>query len=62
MSESYVCFTCHKVSVAVSEKKCLSCGSANGQFISPQRLEEGIKNGTYFNIDLRTGKRAKKRK
>lgn len=62
MSDSYECFDCQKVFGAVSEEKCPSCGGANGQYVSAERLERAMASGAYFNIDLKTGKRAKKRK
>jgi RNA polymerase subunit RPABC4/transcription elongation factor Spt4 len=64
MTAHYSCFTCRNVSVLVStaEKKCPLCGSSNGEVLSKERFEEGLKSGAVFNIDPRTGKRAKKRK
>ncbi len=62
MTESYQCFSCHRVFVGVTEKKCPSCGGTNGQLLSKQQFEEGMKRGVIFDLDPNTGKRAKKRK
>jgi hypothetical protein len=55
------CFNCHKVAplTEAAEKKCPLCGSANGEAITGQRFDEGMKAGAFFNIDPKTGKRAK---
>lgn len=57
----YNCFACHRVAPLsdATEKRCPLCDSQNGQVISDQRLEEGLKAGAFFNIDPKTGKRAK---
>ena len=57
----YSCFSCHKVMplIGTTEKKCPSCGSANGEVLANERFQEGFKAGTYYNIDPKTGKRAK---
>ena len=57
----YHCFSCHKVAPLLdrTEKKCPLCGSAKGEVISNQRAHEGLKAGTFYNIDPKTGKRAK---
>jgi hypothetical protein len=39
-----------------------SCGSTNGEAISAQRFEESFKAGVFYNIDPRTGKRAKNKR
>lgn len=64
MAEFYNCFNCHKVMplLGADEKKCPSCGSTNGEVISAQRFEEGFKAGVFYNIDPRTGKRAKNKR
>jgi hypothetical protein len=56
---TFSCFTCHRVFAGVTDDKCPSCGGTNGEWLSPERLREGMEHGTYFNIDPRTGKRAK---
>lgn len=58
------CFSCKKVVLLVEAKgpKCPACGSEDGEVISHQRVEEGMKFGAIFNIDLRTGKRSKSKK
>ncbi len=57
----YNCFSCKKVAplVGTAEKKCPLCGSANGEVITNERFEEGFKAGVFYNIDPKTGKRAK---
>lgn len=62
MTESYECFNCKRVFVGVTEKKCPTCGGSNGQLLSKQQLEEGMKSGAIFSIDPNTGKRAKRKK
>ena len=61
---SYNCFACHKVSPLDenAEHKCPLCGSQNGEVVSVQRVEEGLKAGVFFNIDPKTGKRAKSKR
>jgi Zn finger protein HypA/HybF involved in hydrogenase expression len=60
----YNCFNCHKVSPLseTAEKKCPLCGSANGEALTSDRFEESLKAGVFFNIDAKTGKRAKNRR
>lgn len=60
---SFECFSCMRVTVLSGPvDKCPSCGSANGQVVSADRLREGFEAGVYYNIDPKTGGRAKKRK
>jgi hypothetical protein len=58
MTDSIHCFKCKKV-FGVSGDKCPSCGGTNIELLSPERVREGMESGAYFNIDLRTGERAK---
>lgn len=60
----YNCFNCHKVMalIGTTENKCTSCGSANGEVLTDEQFDKGFKAGTYYNIDLKTGKRAKKKR
>ena len=60
---AYICFSCSKVTPLVNEdtKKCPRCGSSNGEVISNERVKEGMDSGAFFNIDPKTGKRAKKK-
>lgn len=61
--EFFECFACRKVLGAqVGEKKCQSCGSTNGQLKSGKSVAEGMAAGTYFNIDLNTGRATKKKR
>jgi DNA-directed RNA polymerase subunit RPC12/RpoP len=61
---NFQCFACQKVSIMVAEDTdaCPTCGSKNGEVISNERLKEGMKAGAIWNIDPRTGKRAKPKK
>jgi len=62
---SFQCFHCGKVTVLLNvddQSKCPSCGSGNGQVLSPVRLEESLKSGVLFGVDTNTGKRAKTNK
>ena len=64
MTQYYNCFNCRKVVAlfAADHTKCPSCGSTNGEVILHQRVEEGLSAGVFYNIDLRTGGRAKKKR
>jgi hypothetical protein len=59
MADSYECFACKKVFAGVDSDKCPSCGGKNGQRITPSRVKEGHEGGVYYNIDPKTGGRAK---
>jgi DNA-directed RNA polymerase subunit RPC12/RpoP len=61
MTQSFSCFACQKVFPILSEEngKCPSCGSADGEILSPERVREGMQAGVYFNIDPKTGKHKK---
>ena len=60
--KSYNCFKCSKVTPIVNEPsdKCPLCGGSNGEVIDGQRLKEGLESGVFYNLDPKTGKRAKK--
>ena len=60
----YNCVDCHKVAplADIGEKKCPLCGSTNGEVVTGQRVEDGLKAGVFFNIDPKTGKRAKNKR
>ena len=63
MTDWYICNNC-KIAFALfdgTEKRCSSCGKSGGEIISREQMKEGVEAGTYHNIDLRTGKRSKKR-
>jgi len=64
MAQFFSCFACHKVMpmAATEEGKCPSCGSADGEIVSGDRVEEGLKAGALFNIDLKTRKPATKKR
>lgn len=58
------CLACQKVFLLPDdrEKKCPSCQSGQVQLLSNELLEKAHKAGAIYNIDLRTGGRAKKRR
>ena len=64
MAEFFNCFGCSKVAPLIGnvERKCPSCGSTNGEVISQERFNAGFKAGAFYNIDPRTGGRAKKKR
>lgn len=63
--DSFECFACRKIVPFLDKKadktKCPSCGSGNGQVISPERVKEGMDSGAFFNLGP-DGKRAKKKR
>lgn len=56
------CFDCKKVFPFQEKEECPSCGGVNIQIISNDRLKEGLDAGVFYNIDPKTGKRAKNKK
>ena len=64
MATRYECFVCRKVFVSegAAPKKCVVCGGTQIEVVSSLRLETGMNAGTYYNIDLRTGGRATKKR
>jgi hypothetical protein len=58
---SYQCFECRKVRpfTGSDHTKCEVCGSGNIELLSPERITEGREHGVFYNIDPKTGKRAK---
>ena len=65
VSKFFLCHSCHRVVPFIDKepvKKCPSCGSGNGEIITGDRVKEGMDSGVYFDIDPRTGKRAKKKR
>lgn len=64
MAEFYQCLSCRKVFPIMDApgKQCPACGSTNGEILSKEQFEKSFKAGAIFNVDLKTGKRAKKRK
>lgn len=56
------CLDCHKVVPIIGsvEKKCPLCGSENGETLTNERFDEGFQAGAFYNINPKTGKRAKK--
>jgi hypothetical protein len=62
---SFSCFDCHKVFVIEktgSEPFCPKCQGRNGVVLTPHEVARGIDHGTYFNIDLNTGKAKRKKR
>ena len=62
MTEYYHCRGCSTVRpllIGDAAKKCASCGKADGYVISQEQFEKSFKAGAFFNVDPRTGKRAK---
>jgi LSD1 subclass zinc finger protein len=65
MPQSYECFSCRKVSMFADgedQTKCSTCEGTNIQLLSGQRVREGMEAGVYFNIDPKTGERAKRKR
>ena len=63
--QAYECFACRKVSSFTDrddQSKCPSCGSTKVSLLSAEQLKEGREAGAYFDIDPKTGKRAKTKK
>jgi len=48
--------------IGTTEKKCPSCGSANGEVLTNERFNEVLKAGAFYNIDPKTGKVAKNKR
>ena len=61
MSAFFNCFRCSRVAPLLKpdEKMCPLCGSSNGEIVSSEKVTTGMKTGVFFNIDPKTGKRAK---
>jgi hypothetical protein len=64
MGQYYECFTCRKVASLApgDEPRCNICGKTNGQVLTRQQVSEGREAGVFFDIDLKTGRRAKKKR
>jgi hypothetical protein len=60
------CFQCAKVYplFGLAEERnpesCPTCGSTNVEILSQEQFDKGTKKGAIYNIDPKTGKRAKK--
>lgn len=61
---NFQCFSCNRVFLLIgaNAEKCPSCGGTNGEVISNERVREGREAGVYYDIDLKTGGRAKRRR
>jgi len=64
MTTFYHCLICRKIAPLAdgAEAKCPICGGTNGEELTAQRVERGMKSGAYFDIDPKTGGRAKKKR
>jgi len=64
MPQLFSCFNCNKVLPLKDDqvKKCMSCGSGNGEEVSPEQLKEDLESGAIFSIDLTKDARAKKKR
>lgn len=65
MPQFYECFACRKVSMFSEhddQTECPTCGGTSIQLLSKQHVREGKESGVYFNIDPKTGGRAKRKK
>ena len=65
MANSFECFSCRKVAPLLhgdKDDECPVCGSSNGQIVDSNRVREGMKAGVYYDIDPRSGGRAKQSK
>jgi hypothetical protein len=68
MAEWRNCLTCELISPLKSNasqeerEKCPACGGTNVKTVSQEQFTEGFEAGTYFNIDPKRGKRAKKKR
>lgn len=62
MAKSFNCFDCKRLYAMVPDdtKACPSCASTNGEVLSPERVQEGLATGVFYNIDPKTGRRSKK--
>jgi hypothetical protein len=57
---AYECFTCRKVFVTGEQPaRCQVCEGSNIEPVSIGRLTKGLETGAYYNIDPKTGGRAK---
>jgi len=58
------CFDCKKVApfMGTLTEKCPLCQGYNGNVIDSQQLTEGMDVGVFYDIDLYTGKRMKKKR
>lgn len=60
MAEYYRCSDCKKVLPLIGSadrSRCPSCGKANGEALSQDKVKQGMEAGTYFNIDPKTSGR-----
>ena len=66
MSYFFECFDCTKVSPVMSADAdtnvCPGCGSPNGRRVERSQFDKAYEAGTYYDIDPKTGGRAKKKR
>jgi len=55
MTALFQCFACKAFRPIEdgAEKRCPACGSANGEVLTKERLDEGLRSGAIYNIDLK---------
>jgi hypothetical protein len=69
MADFYNCFACGRVLPLMNDRDrqaaekgtCPSCGEPGGEILSQAQFNERIEVGAIHNIDIKTGKPAKKR-
>ncbi len=51
MAAWFLCYDCVKFEMLmVGKDVCALCGGSNGEVLSPERVREGIENGTYRSL------------
>ena len=61
------CFQCAKIWPLLGgaeehiKRECSDCGSTNVEILSQEEFDKGVERGAIYNIDPKTGKRAKKK-
>lgn len=64
MADWFKCSSCpylHMLTDDMSRTICIECGKP-GRVIPQDQIDEGMKSGVYYNIDPKTGGRAKKKR
>ena len=64
MAPFFQCHSCSKITPLFdgNEKKCPLCGGTNGDIRTLEQVNEMREAGAAWNIDPKTGKRAKKKR
>jgi LSD1 subclass zinc finger protein len=57
----YRCTSCRSVFPLMegAKEKCAKCGATGGEVLSAEHFKAGFDAGTYYNLDPKTGGRAK---